>query len=319
MGAIYLDGIHAPSLLEVVAATGVPTTGYSGWQTRSRGSGGYDAPGPIALVVHHTASPARSTPGQQFANDASYCAVGHADAPVANMVLGPEGQVSVHAAGASNHAGDGGPWSTSRGTIPASGANSRSIAVEASNDGQGQPWSLEQQDAYVAISAAMCSAYGFDPARRGPTASDLIAHYEWAGPSPPAPGRKCDPAGPSRWSGPSGGCNARNYWRMDEFRAAVAAYMANGPQPPEPEVPMIEQLIAPVVSTVPNAAWFVRWDGGRITWASNADTLLANRQGVAVDSVTMGADQYQRLLNDATVGWPDSARVAGASDPEPVT
>jgi hypothetical protein len=317
MGAIYLDGKHGyPSLLEVVRRAIPDATGYAGWETRARGSGGYDA-APMCVIVHHTASPARSTPGQQFANDAAYC-VSAKDGPVANMVLGPEGQCSVHAAGASNHAGDGGPWSTTRGTIPASSCNSRSIGIEASNDGQGQTWSLEQQDAYLALVAELCRAYGFDPARRGPTASDVVAHMEWAGPNPPTPGRKCDPAGPSRWSGPSGGCNARNYWRMDEFRAAVAAYMAHGPEP-EPEIPMIEQLIAPVVSTVPNAAWFVRWDGGRITWASNADTLLANRQGVAVDSVTMGADQYQRLLNDATVGWPDSARVAGASDPEPVT
>jgi hypothetical protein len=229
MGSIYLDGRHGyPSLLEVVASTGVPTTGYSGWETRSRGSGGYDA-APMAVIVHHTASPARSTPGQQFANDASYCAVGHQDAPVANMVLGPEGQVSVHAAGASNHAGDGGPWSTSRGTIPGAGANSRTIGIEASNDGQGQLWSTAQQDAYVAIVAALCSAYGFDPGRRGPTSSDVIAHMEWAGPNPPTPGRKCDPAGPSRWSGPSGGCNARNYWRMDEFRADVANFVPGGP------------------------------------------------------------------------------------------
>jgi hypothetical protein len=216
MGAIYLDGYDAPSLLEVVASTGVPTSGWAGWQTRSRSSGGYDPPGPLALICHHTASPARSTPGQQFANDASYCAVGHADAPVANMVLGPEGQVSVHAAGSSNHAGAGGPWSTSRGKIPQDGANSRTIAVEASNDGQGQPWSSAQQDAYVAITRAMAAAYGFRLA-----ASDVFSHEEWTRPS--CPGRKCDPAGPSRWAPkPAGGCSAGNLWNMDAFRASCA-------------------------------------------------------------------------------------------------
>jgi hypothetical protein len=296
MGAIYLDGYWAPNLLEVIQATGVDATGWQGWPTRSRSSGGYNDPGPIAVIVHHTASPERAGHGQQFANDASYC-VSASDGPVANMVLGPEGQVSVHAGGASNHAGQGGPWTTSRGVVPVDSMNSRSIGIEASNNGQGQIWSSAQQAAYVAICAALCAAYGMDPTR------DVIAHYEWAGPNVPLPGRKCDPAGPSRWAPlPSGGCSAGNYWRMDAFRAAVLT----GP-PPEEQEPTMLQLIAPTVTGIANPAWFVRWDSGRLSWASNADTLLAARLGVAADVVAMGSDQYQRLLNDATVGWQDSA------------
>lgn len=295
MGSIYLDGITAPSLLEVIASSGVPVTGWAGWQTRSRSSGGYSAP-PMALVCHHTASPYRSTPGQQFANDASYCAVGHADAPVANMVLGPEGQVSVHAAGASNHAGSGGPWTTSRGLIPQDGANSRTIAVEASNDGQGQPWPRAQQDAYVAITRAMAQAYGFRLDSWAIYAADVLSHEEWTRPS--CPGRKCDPAGPSAWSPkPAGGCSAGNLWRMDTYRATCA----QGAPIDENEETMLQYIVPMIDANRAHGKEFARWGSGALTHATNADELLRGRLGVARDGVVMGNDQYANLCAQAGV------------------
>jgi hypothetical protein len=182
--------------------------------------------------VHHTASPAKSTSGAQFQGDASYCAVGHQDAPVGNFVLGPEGQVSVHAAGAANTQGKGGPWTTSRGVVPLDGGNSRLIACEASNDGQGQPWT--QAGVYAAIAAAIAGAYGFRVDRWDAHAADILSHEEWTEPS--CPGRKCDPAGPSPWSPSStGGCSAGNLWVMDAFRADLGTLPA--PTPPEDDMP----------------------------------------------------------------------------------
>lgn len=220
MSGIYLDGKMAPSLLDVCRRANPAATGWSGWATRARSSGGFPGSGPMGLVVHHTASPARSTPGQQFNNDASYCAVGHTDAPVGNIVLGPDGEVSCHAAGAANTQGKGGPWTTSRGVVPLDGGNSRLIAVEASNDGQGQVWSPAQCEVYAALAVEMAGAYGFRLDRWSTYSSDILSHEEWTKPS--CPGRKCDPAGPSPWSPKqSGGCSAGNLWSMDLFRAAL--------------------------------------------------------------------------------------------------
>jgi hypothetical protein len=182
----------------------------------------------MGVVVHHTASPARSTPGQQFQNDASYCAVGHQDAPVGNMVLGPDGELSVHAAGAANTQGKGGPWTTSRGTVPLDGGNSRLVAIEACNDGQGQVWNPAQCEAYAALVGELAAAYGFRTDRWGAHASDVLSHEEWTRPS--CPGRKCDPAGPSPWSPQqAGGCSAGNVWTMDLFRAEVGTLPAPTP------------------------------------------------------------------------------------------
>jgi hypothetical protein len=186
------------------------------------------------VVVHHTASPNRSG---QFANDASYCAVGHQDAPVGNIVLGPAGECSVHAAGAANTQGKGGPWTTSRGPVPLDGGNSRLLAIEASNDGQGQTWG--QADAYAALVAELAGAYGFRLDQWAGYSSDVLSHEEWTRPS--CPGRKCDPAGPSPWSpAPTGGCSAGNLWNLDAFRAALGAPL---PPPEEDDVRLSNPLV----------------------------------------------------------------------------
>jgi hypothetical protein len=174
-----MDGSNLPNVVEVLRGAGLDVQEWSGWQRNSRSSGGYDNPGPICTVVHHTASPSTSS----FQNDWSYCVVGNPDNPVANMLLGRQGQWGVHAGGASNHAGKGGPWNTSRGQVPLDSANSRSIGIEAQNNGVGELWSSEMVESYIIGVSAMCRAYGQDPLR------DVMAHFEWA------PGRKIDPWG----------------------------------------------------------------------------------------------------------------------------
>lgn len=202
MGAIYLDGMTPgyPSLAAVIAGAGIGVEVAPGWERTARSSGGFDPPGPLTVVVHHTASP----PGQSFANDWSYCQRAD-DGPIGNILLGRDGHCGLHAGGASNHAGKGGPWPTSRGTIPLDGCNSRSIGVEAQNAGTGaEPWPPAQVAAYLTLVAALVDAYGIAPL-------DVVAHYEWGGPNVPQPGRKIDPssgalttpgyafAGPGSW------------------------------------------------------------------------------------------------------------------------
>jgi hypothetical protein len=230
MSGIYLNGtmVGYPSLLEVCRRAQPAATGLDGWEWRARGSGGFPY-GPMGVVVHHTASPDRDG---QFEGDRDYCGTGHPDSPVGNLVLGPAGEVSVHAAGAANTQGAGGPWTTSRGGISQDNGNANLIAIEASNDGQGQVWSEAQCDVYVALIRELAGAYGFRLDRWGEFSSDILSHEEWTRPS--CPGRKCDPAGPSPWSpAQSGGCSAGNLWDMNAFRETCAF---GAPEPEEEEV-----------------------------------------------------------------------------------
>ena len=184
--------------------SGLPNVSfYSGWQTRSRSSGGYDKL--LGVAVHHTASRTST------ANDCYYNWVTCGDGPVGAIYLGRAGEIVVGAAGATNCVGKGGPWNLSRGTVPKDQGNQNTISIEAGNAGDGsEAWPAAQQDAYIALVRALCQGYGFDPSR------DVLSHYEWC--LPTCPGRKIDPAGPSRW----GSINAAGTWNMDAFRAELA-------------------------------------------------------------------------------------------------
>lgn len=215
MGAIRLDGTTPgyPSLEAVVRGAGLAVRLWDGWQDNGRSSGGFESL--LGVVVHHTASP----PTQSFDNDWRYCAVGHQDAPVANMLLGRDGLVGIHAGLASNHAGKGGPWAASKGTVPLDSANSRMLGIEAQNNGTGELWAGVMLEAYEVLVAALCEAYGFVPA------TDSPAHFQWA------PTRKIDP-----WGGSAGTAGfdytGPDEWRMPGFTSNVAARMG-GAQPPE--------------------------------------------------------------------------------------
>lgn len=293
MGTYWLDGrlgADWPPLDVVARGAGLDVSTWSGWQNRSRSSGGFTAV--RGVVVHHTASPTTVT----FQNDWSYCAVGHPDAPVANMLLGRQGQLGIHAAGASNHAGKGGPWSCSSGVVPADSANSNMIGIEASNNGVGETWAPAMLDAYERLVAALCDAYRLDPAR------DVVAHYEWGGPVVGQPGRKIDPFGPA--GGPGFAYAGARSWAMrpgpGTFTDAVATAAAGGE--PDQEAETMLQLITPTGVTPPaGVKTFARWSSGALTHATNADTLLASRLGIAADRVEMGADQYQNLCTQAGV------------------
>lgn len=205
---IWIDGSQSkyPPLDAVVRAAGLHVRLYEGWKDRSRNSGGFSQL--LGVVVHHTASP----PHQPFEVDWRYCAVGHKDAPVANMLLGRDGTVGIHAGGASNHAGSGGPWQCSRGYIPLNSGNSRLIGIEAQNNGVGEEWAVEMVEAYEILVAALCRAYDFQPE------TDVIAHFQWA------PTRKIDP-----WGGtvgtPGFPYTGPHKWDMTGFRGNVRKRM----------------------------------------------------------------------------------------------
>ena len=203
-------------LPDVCRAAGLRTNTWPGWETRSRGSGGYNAL--HAVGVHHTAS--NTSPN----NDMTYMWQNSPNEPVGAIYLARDGVVTIGAAGATNTQGKGGPWTNSKGqTTPLDAANSYWISIEAANAGTGEAWPVAQQDAYVTLCAALCDTYDLAPA-------DVQAHFEWTN-------RKIDPAGNSRYA--TGG----NKWNMPQFRGDVSAAMGSGPPPGDDEVTALQTPI----------------------------------------------------------------------------
>jgi hypothetical protein len=224
MGSRYLT-----DLADVCRAAGLAVVEVDGWQTRARGSGGYDDDRPWCVMWHHTASD--TTP----ANDVNYIVHGCPDAPVANLYLARDGAVHVCAAGATNTNGKGGPFPVSRGTVPVDSMNTHAIGIEAGNDGIGEPWPAEQIAAYFTLSRALTGAYGL-------AVTDLATHAEWA------PGRKIDPATADAVEGPwqPSSINSSGTWNPDDVRAE-AARIEPPPEPPpkEDDMPLTFVAAAP--------------------------------------------------------------------------
>ena len=202
MGSRYLD-----SLATVCRSAGLVVHEVDGWERRARGSGGYDSGRPDHVLVHHTAS----NPGSDPDGDVAYIATGATDAPLSNLYLSRSGEVWVIAGGATNTNGSGSaPWP---GGCPDDQMNTHAIGIEGASQGTGEPWPMVQQQAYVALCAALCMAYDIDT-------SLVRGHAEWA------PGRKIDPAGQSMYAAGS------SSWNMTLFRDDVQS--ATLPEPPTP-------------------------------------------------------------------------------------
>jgi N-acetylmuramoyl-L-alanine amidase len=202
MGSRYLTDLAA-----VCRAAGLFVQEEPGWQTRARGSGGYEPGRPTAVMVHHTAS----NPSSDGQADVNYCCHGSADAPLANLYLNRAGKVWVMAAGATNTNGSGhDSWG---GGVPDDSMNTHAIGIEAANNGTGEPWPQAQQEAYSKLVQALQDAYLIP-------VNNVREHAEWA------PGRKIDPAGPSRWA-------QSGTWNGGSFRNDIAAGWP-GTHPPIP-------------------------------------------------------------------------------------
>ena len=204
-------GTSLDDLADVCRSTGYPVVEHDGWQTRGRGgsggdqTGGYESGAPNHIIVHHSASQT------SIENDVNYCLTGP-DNPIGNLFLGRDGEIHVMAGRAANTNGSG---QDPCGIVLDDGMNSKCIAIEAGNNGVGEPWPEPQQDCYVKLVAALGSAYGIAD-------EQVHSHFEWA------PGRKIDPAGESRYASGSA------MWDMDHFRDDVAAGGGTVP-PPTPE------------------------------------------------------------------------------------
>ena len=209
MGSVWLS-----SLPDVLRNAGLNVATYPGWETRSRGSGGYDSI--LGIQCHHTASS-----GTNPANEMAYMWRNASTKPIGAIYLAPDGKVTVGAAGVTNTSGKGGPMLTSRGMVPLNSGNRFLISIEAANRGDGTPWPRAQQDAYVKMCAALTKAYlGGILLVPG----DCGAHFEWTS-------RKVDPAGSSRYA------QGANKWNMTLFRSDVTGLIAAPTPLPPPKPP----------------------------------------------------------------------------------
>jgi N-acetylmuramoyl-L-alanine amidase len=255
MGSRYLT-----DLATVVRGAGLPCTEYSGWQTRARGSGGYESGRPTHIMVHHTAS----SSSQNGKPDADYIAVGSGDAPLSNLYIDRQGKVWVIAAGATNTNGKGHDyWG---GGVPDDSMNSYAIGIEAGNNGVGEAWPTVQQDAYVKLVKALMTNYGIP-------LGHVRAHFEWA------PDRKIDPAGSSRYA--NGGAS----WNMDKFR--TDCYNAAGGSVPEP-TPEPEDDVAlsdDDINRIVAAVWAKKYSIKDQPQPQAAGWILANTYGLGVRAV----------------------------------
>lgn len=227
MGSRYLT-----DLADVCRRTGYPVIEEGGWQTRARGSGGYDSGRPNHIMVHHTAS----GPSSDGWPDVNYCTYGDEDAPLCNLYLARDGTIWVCAGGATNTNGSG---HDPCGVTADDSMNSSAIGIEAGNDGVGERWPDVMLDSYARLCAELCDAYGIPNGR-------IHAHFEWA------PTRKTDPAGPDRYA--SGAAS----WDMAGFRSDCAGAPEPAPEPdPGPEPPEEDDVKFYVVAHPTDGKWYL--------------------------------------------------------------
>lgn len=193
--------MRARWLFDAVRAYWVDVVADAGWENR-----GAELVACQGVVVHHTAS----NPGSDPAGDVNY--IWHSSSndlvPEYSSYISRSGTVYIGATGKTNNAGKGGPTSWA----PLDSANGYGLSVVMANNGVGEPYPIVQQDAAVAVVAAMCD-FGNIPI------GNVVAHREWA------PTRKIDPAGTSRYATGSA------MWDMDAFRDDVANLIATGGEP----------------------------------------------------------------------------------------
>lgn len=228
-------------MADVLRASGLRVVEQDGWQTRARGSGGYDGTRPWCVMWHHAAS----APGASAKSVADYGSFVSENRPVQNLVLGRVGsswreiEVWVCAAGATNTNGKGIALPFSLGTVPVDQMNTHALGVEAVNSGVGEPWPVAQVDAYFALNDALARWLGLAP-------TDFSFHSVYA------PGRKIDPATALAVQGewrPSQ-TNSSGSWSLPDTATEAIRRSSSTPEPVPPDPPKGSDLMFTVLQIV---------------------------------------------------------------------
>lgn len=236
MGDIWLRDMP-----DVLKKAGLNVTTYSGWENRSRSSGGYDKV--LAIGIHHDAS----NPGSSDQSAWDWAWKNSSDKPIGAIRLSRSGLICVGAAGATNTMGKGGPVTCSRGTVPLDKGNQNMIAIEAGNSGVGEVWPSAQIDAYIRMCRALCDAYDLDASR------DIFTHNSYCEPS--CPGRKIDPAGPTPSQPTLGGTSGCKIWSHSDFRKLVVGTTPPKPTPPPEDDDVTQEDIDKIADAAAKKVW----------------------------------------------------------------
>lgn len=246
-------------LPDVLRAAGLQVREYPGW--RDRGHGDF---GSIwGVVCHHTGSFGETARGIAEHPALGLCSQLHLDR---------DGVFTVCGAGIAWHAGQGRfPG------LPDNDANSRTIGIEAANDGGGTPglahrasWSDAQYDAYVRGVAAILRHIN-------QPASHAIGHKEWAG---MAQG-KWDPGAMD----------------MNLFRADVQAAIDGGTAATqEDDMPSADDIAKAVWSHRPT-----KLDGKTDATAGEMLAWGDHKTGKAIDQ--LGGPKTRDRKDDTVTGW----------------
>lgn len=281
--AVRLNGQGAPDLAAVLRGAGllVDESAVPDWRNRSRAgnTSWYENGRPTAVKVHHTASSIGSHDTiADERREANMLAMLHEVRPVSNLYLGPSGTWYPIAAGPSNTNGLG--RDTWGGGVPDDAMNSYAVAIEAGNNGVGEPW--PQLHVYVLGCAALCKAYGIRD-------FCVRAHKEWA------PTRKIDPAcGPT----PSWVRLEDRYgtFNMTEFRRRVAGLLVPPPPAGLPvPTPDKEAEMLGMYDVIDNpGVKFLLFDNGDKIWVANEDMFRGAQRRLA----ELGKPTHVQTIDD---------------------
>lgn len=264
----------------------------SGWQTRSRSSGGFDGNRPWCIMWHHTAS--ESSPQ----NDVNYMCYGASDRPLANILLDRNGEVWIMAAGATNTNGKGQALGMSLGTVPKDSMNTHALGIEAANNGVGERWPQKQIDSYFKLNNKLTSKLGMTP-------GDLSTHQYYA------PDRKIDPATADAVEGPwqPSDVTSSGTWSVGDIRheaiarADVLPPPDPGPSPdPGPPPPIAKDGDMLVVALDNNGT---AWVGNGVERVKLVDEDVFRRYIL----VWGGVGRFINTSGQPVNGWEDVARV----------
>ena len=142
MGSLWL-----PDLPDWLEDAGLEVRCWDGWETRSRSLGRLRP----AVGRHRPPHRLQHVTRQRLL---LHVGLDVGDQPIGAILLERSGRVTIGAAGATNCAGKGGPLATSHGTIPADKGNAYAFNIEAANNGTGETWPADQQDAYTILVAS---------------------------------------------------------------------------------------------------------------------------------------------------------------------
>ncbi len=205
--------LSAGKLVEILKAEGLKVVEVRDWRDHNRNHKG--AWGPInGVMLHHTV-----TKGTERTVDICYNGYSSLPGPLCHGVIAKDGTVYLVGNGRANHAGLGDDdvldAVVAEREAPADNeantdGNRHFYGFECENLGDGKdPWPLDQIDAMIKVSAAICREYGWN-------ANSVIGHKEWQ------PG-KVDPRGDQ-------------FEDMDDFREIIQKRIDWKPAPkPKPK------------------------------------------------------------------------------------